>query len=224
MVLDIEENWADALNGIGAGHAESARMKRAGADVSSSAVVVYELYEAEVLEIPHLSSLAQMHRGLCLLCLCLGFGMAFSGTFKRCRALLEEHGVSVTDPVADSDPKGAAYDAYSLQVGGKQCAYRTAKITPTKNGAFVTCWKRPDGGAIVPLTAEDLHTLFVAVEEAGNFGMFVFPAQDLLSKGILSGGKKGSSVVRVAGLFNFWFRMFCSFSLTVFISWCKSEN
>ncbi|CAJ1376518.1 unnamed protein product [Effrenium voratum] len=138
-----------------------------------------------------------MHRGLCLLCLCLGFGMAFSGTFKRCRALLEEHGVSVTDPVADSDPKGAAYDAYSLQVGGKQCAYRTAKITPTKNGAFVTCWKRPDGGAIVPLTAEDLHTLLVAVEEAGNFGMFVFPAQDLLSKGILSGGKKGKLSFRV---------------------------
>ncbi|OLP85932.1 hypothetical protein AK812_SmicGene33024 [Symbiodinium microadriaticum] len=127
-------------------------------------------------------------------------GMAFSGVFARCQKVLDEHGVTVTSgPVVDADPKNAAYDACSLGLAGKQCAYRSAKITPTKNGAFVTCWKRPGGkGPIVPFSAGDLQALLVAVEEAGNFGFFVFPAEDLLKQGILAGsGRKGKLSFRV---------------------------
>ncbi|CAK9106897.1 unnamed protein product [Durusdinium trenchii] len=128
--------------------------------------------------------------------------MSFSSAaFRRCRKLLESAGIEVGEPVVDVDPKNAAYDACSLRLGGKPCCYRTAKITPTKNGAFVTCWKRPGGkGPIVPFTPEDLHALLVAVEEGSKFGFFVFPAKDLLKQKILSkesGGEKGKLSFRV---------------------------
>ncbi|CAE7225102.1 unnamed protein product [Symbiodinium sp. CCMP2592] len=140
---------------------------------------------------------------LCLAAQTLWCGMAFSSAvFTRCQKLLDEHGVTVTSgPVADADPKNAAYDACSLALAGKHCAYRSAKITPTKNGAFVTCWKRPGGkGSIVPFSVGDLQALLVAVEEAGNFGFFVFPAEDLLKQGILAApgsGRKGKLSFRV---------------------------
>ena len=135
-----------------------------------------------------------------LICSLRNFQMAFSSVaFTRCQKLMERAGIKITAPVVDPDPKNAAYEACSLDLGDKHCAFRTAKITPTKNGAFVTCWKRPGGnGPIVPFTSEDLDALLVAVEEAGNFGFFVFPAEDLQQQNILqSPGKKGKLSFRV---------------------------
>lgn len=148
----------------------------------------------------------QVNFGVCLLCF-VGYNflpgipaMSFSTpAFNRCCESLEGAGIAVGKATADVDPKNAAYDACWLDLGGNQCAYRTAKITPTKNGAFVTCWKRPGGkGPIVPFNPGDFCALVVAVEETGNFGFFFFPAEELLTQKILEeGGKKGKLSFRV---------------------------
>lgn len=149
-----------------------------------------------------------MLRSVGVLCLTLGFIlsdcgvdiMSFSAAFRRCRKMMEGAGIEVTaEPIVDTDPKNSAYEACSLDLAHKHCAYRSAKITPTKNGAFVTCWKRPGGkGPIVPYTSEDLDVLLVSVEEGGKFGFFAFPAQDLQKQDILqSSGKKGKLSFRV---------------------------
>ncbi|MDQ0634290.1 hypothetical protein QFZ40_002199 [Arthrobacter pascens] len=72
-------------------------------------------------------------------------------------------------------------------LGKEQWRIRTARITPTKSGAFVAVWKRDEGGSIRPFTAdESMSGLLVFVEEQERFGVFQFTPAHLISLGYVS--------------------------------------
>eukprot|EP00927_Polykrikos_kofoidii_P060798 TRINITY_DN55708_c0_g1_i1.p1 TRINITY_DN55708_c0_g1~~TRINITY_DN55708_c0_g1_i1.p1 ORF type:complete len:231 (+),score=17.52 TRINITY_DN55708_c0_g1_i1:116-808(+) len=118
-----------------------------------------------------------------------------------CEKLVKPAGLTITQgPTPDPDPKGTAYEACALHLDGVPAEYRTAKITPTKNGAFVTCWRRHrPGGDIVPFSHTDgVKVLIVAVSEQEHFGCFVFTQSELFVRGIFaSENKKGKLAFRV---------------------------
>ncbi|RQO75779.1 MepB domain containing protein [Pedobacter sp. KBW06] len=91
------------------------------------------------------------------------------------------------------------YGACSLALNGLALRFRTAKITPTKTGQFVTLWKRKGSGPIEPYQSSDELDLFLVTTRKGErFGHFVFPKSALIKQGILSNnGKEGKRAIRV---------------------------
>lgn len=91
------------------------------------------------------------------------------------------------------------YNACQLLLNEKKALFRTAKITPTKTGQFVTLWKRIPKGPIAPFTIEDNFDLVIINTETENhFGQFVFPKSILIEKGIFSTAlKEGKRAIRV---------------------------
>ena len=70
--------------------------------------------------------------------------------------------------------------------------YRLAKITPTKNGQFVTLWKRKPKGPIQPYDESDkIDIVIVNVIKNNHQGVFIFPAEILVEKNIFSVKNKG---------------------------------
>lgn len=49
-----------------------------------------------------------------------------------------------------SGPESSEYGAFIFSLNTIQIEFRVAKITPTKNGHFVTLWKRSEKGPIAP--------------------------------------------------------------------------
>ena len=47
-----------------------------------------------------------------------------------------------------SEPENSEYGAFNLSLNAIQIDFRVAKTTPTKNGHFVTLWKRIEKGPI----------------------------------------------------------------------------
>lgn len=91
------------------------------------------------------------------------------------------------------------YCACSFQLNEKCIHYRQSKITPTKNGQFVTLWQRSPEGITVPMdSADDLDFVFITSRKGNDLGQFIFPKFILQEKGILSitgkGGKRGFRV------------------------------
>lgn len=91
------------------------------------------------------------------------------------------------------------YNACQLLLNEKKALFRTAKITPTKTGQFVTLWKRIPKGPIAPFAIEDNFDLVIINTETENhFGQFVFPKSILIEKGIFStASKEGKRAIRV---------------------------
>lgn len=91
------------------------------------------------------------------------------------------------------------YGACHFEIDDKKVLFRSAKITPTKTGQFVTLWKRIGNGPILPFDQEDPIDLFiVSVRTPNHFGAFIFPKSILCEKGIIShGGKEGKRAMRV---------------------------
>lgn len=84
------------------------------------------------------------------------------------------------------------YGACIFELNKQRIKFRVAKITPTKNGQFVTLWKRIGKGPILPYDLEDPFDLFViSVRKEQRLGHFVFPKLLLREKGILSNKQKG---------------------------------
>ncbi|MEP6803183.1 MAG: MepB family protein [Flavobacterium sp.] len=102
-----------------------------------------------------------------------------------------------TEPQREAE--SADYDAYHFQLNGKNICYRTAKITPTKTGQFVTLWKRNVMGIIAPFDSLDtIDFVIVNVRKNGLLGQFIFPKDILLEKGIFSTEfKEGKRATRV---------------------------
>lgn len=99
----------------------------------------------------------------------------------------------------EAEPESADYGACRLVMSGRSLLFRVSKITPTKQGQFVTCWKRVDNGPIQPFDSSDpVDFLIVSCRSRQNFGQFVFPNRVLREKGIVSddskGGKRGIRV------------------------------
>ena len=97
------------------------------------------------------------------------------------------------------EPESAEYGACTFHLNNLNIRFRTAKITPTKIGQFVTLWKRSASGITAPYDSSDSVDFFViSVRNTDNFGQFVFPKSVLCEKGIFSinghGGKRGVRV------------------------------
>ena len=91
------------------------------------------------------------------------------------------------------------YSAYRFLLNDKNICYREAKITPTKTGQFVTLWKRNKSGTIEPFDYSDsIDFVIVNVRKEQNWGMFIFPKNILLEKGVFSTqNKEGIRATRV---------------------------
>ncbi|UXP31235.1 MepB family protein [Reichenbachiella agarivorans] len=91
------------------------------------------------------------------------------------------------------------YNACRFELNDKKVVYRSAKITPTKTGQFVTLWKRDPKGSIQPLDGSDtLDLIIILTKKDKNLGLFIFSKSILIEKGILNtpnkGGKRGFRV------------------------------
>ncbi|WP_286590100.1 MepB family protein [Sphingobacterium sp. N143] len=97
------------------------------------------------------------------------------------------------------DQECAPYFGFSFQLGGWNIKFRKAKITPKKNGQFVTLWKRDAQHQTVPYAAADKFDFYlIAAAQGTKFGCFIFPKQLLISQQVLTtGGKNGKRGFRV---------------------------
>ena len=98
-----------------------------------------------------------------------------------------------------TEKESADYEACTFRLDQFQVVSRTAKITPTKIGQFVTLWKRIGQGPIQPFDTTDNFDICVinTLSDLG-VGQFIFPKEVLLKHGILSSltkeGKRGFRV------------------------------
>lgn len=95
--------------------------------------------------------------------------------------------------------EGSEYLACSFKINNKTVQYRHAKITPTKNGQFVTIWKRVAQKPIQPYDSSDkIDFVVVTVKTKNHFGQFVFPKSALIKHGVFSmNGEGGKRAIRV---------------------------
>ncbi|GAB2733114.1 hypothetical protein GCM10027038_34460 [Arthrobacter bambusae] len=117
--------------------------------------------------------------------------------FKRFIDLTPAH--ADAQPFIQVEEQSSDYESGVASIGEEQWRIRTARITPTKPGAFVAVWKRGDGGSTRPFTTdESMSGLLVFVEEKERFGVFQFTAAHLSSLGYvrsdLHPGKRGFRV------------------------------
>lgn len=95
--------------------------------------------------------------------------------------------------------ESSEYAACTFQLEYKRIIYRIAKITPTKNGQFVTIWKRNKEGITAPFDLSDeLDFIIISARSGDHFGQFIFPKQVLADKAIITqNGKIGKRGIRV---------------------------
>jgi hypothetical protein len=91
------------------------------------------------------------------------------------------------------------YFAQKCKLNEKNITFRTAKITPTKTGFFVTIWKRNQQGTIEPFNIiDDIDLFIISARKDENFGIFIFPKRILhVNKIISSKLQKGKLGIRV---------------------------
>jgi hypothetical protein len=103
----------------------------------------------------------------------------------------------MTPPLFEQESK--EYGACNFTLNNLNILYRTAKITPTKIGQFVTLWKRKENRAIQPFESTDpIDLVFISVKKDSSFGLFIFTRSILIEKGIITHlnkeGKRGFRV------------------------------
>jgi len=97
------------------------------------------------------------------------------------------------------ESEGKEFDACKFELNGMKIICRSSKTTPKKIGQFVTFWNRNENGITVPYNKTDQIDFYVInVKAENNFGQFVFPKSELITKGIISterkDGKRGFRV------------------------------
>ncbi|GEN72746.1 MepB family protein [Chryseobacterium lathyri] len=99
----------------------------------------------------------------------------------------------------EEDIETQEYSGCSLGLNQLNIKFRTAKITPTKTGQFVTIWKRNEKGETAPFDSNDLFDFYLISASTDNDkGIFIFPKEVLIEKGILSHDQKiGKRGIRV---------------------------
>jgi hypothetical protein len=91
-----------------------------------------------------------------------------------------------------TEAEGKEYKACQFQLNGLKIICRNAKITPKKNGQFVTFWRRDEDGITEPFHERDEIDFYVInVAKQDRFGQFVIPKSVLIEKGVMSSTKKG---------------------------------
>ncbi len=91
------------------------------------------------------------------------------------------------------------YFAHTFRLNHKNIKFRTAKITPTKTGQFVTIWKRNEKGITEPFNIlDEIDFYIIATKKETKFGVFIFSKAILDENKILSNktrnGKRGIRV------------------------------
>jgi len=106
------------------------------------------------------------------------------------------------------EKESSDYDAYTFDINNAKVVFRSAKVTPTKTGQFVTLWKRIGNGPIMPFDSTDaIDFVVISVKAINHYGQFVFPKSVLLRHGIFTTAcKDGKRAIRV------------------YPSWDKTEN
>lgn len=104
--------------------------------------------------------------------------------------------LKLTDFVEEQESK--EYHACKFSIASKKVFYRVSKITPKKVGQFVTFYQRNDKGIIAPFFEDEPVDYFMVHLRYKETGVFVFPKEELIKRGILSTKKKeGKRAFRV---------------------------
>ena len=112
------------------------------------------------------------------------------------KILLKIGDFEITQPIIESE--SSEYGACTFVLNNLNIRFRTAKITPTKTGQFVTLWKRINRGPIQPFDSSDSIDLFIiSTKKDSLFGYFIFPKSVLINKQIVSDKKEGKRAIRV---------------------------
>ena len=114
--------------------------------------------------------------------------------FEQINAKLSEANLIATDFILEKESQ--EYDACRFKIKERQFHFRKAKVTPKKEGLFVTFWKRIPSGIIAPFDEhDDFNFLIISVETEMDSGWFLFPKDILLKRNIISTplkeGKRG---------------------------------
>jgi hypothetical protein len=110
--------------------------------------------------------------------------------------LFDNCNFEITQPIPEAE--SSEYGACTFTLNNLNILFRTAKITPTKTGQFVTLWKRINQGPIQPFHSTDPIDLFiVSTRKDDKFGMFIFPKSILINKEIVTDKKEGKRAIRV---------------------------
>lgn len=82
------------------------------------------------------------------------------------------------------DEESEEYDACDFILNNQKIKYRRAKTTPTKDGKFVTLWKRTIEGPIAPYDAQDEFDSVIIIYSELEY--FSFPKDVLIKNRIIS--------------------------------------
>ncbi|OPC06502.1 hypothetical protein BAS09_02680 [Elizabethkingia ursingii] len=114
--------------------------------------------------------------------------------------LLKENGLKISMLIEDSECE--EYFGYNFQLNHYNIKFRKAKVTPKKNGQFVTLWRRNTDKQTEPFHYNDSFDFYIiATEYHEKSGYFIFPKSLLAEKQILTSdsreGKRGFRVYPV---------------------------
>lgn len=100
---------------------------------------------------------------------------------------------------AEEDAECKEYSGMNFTLNQLNIKFRTAKITPTKTGQFVTLWKRNEQKETIPFKSSDRFDFYlVSTSKENNAGIFIFSKEILAKKGILThAGKEGKRGFRI---------------------------
>ena len=117
--------------------------------------------------------------------------------FNNLKNAFSTSGFEVTYFTTETESK--EYEACNFKIKDFKIYFRKAKITPIKEGQFITFWKRIPSGIIAPFDEkDDFDFLMVSVESENESGYFVFPKYVLITKKIISTSiKEGKRAFRV---------------------------
>ena len=117
--------------------------------------------------------------------------------FEKIKKTFHSAALICTDFTLEAESQ--EYDALHFLVNQIKIHYRKAKITPKKEGLFVTFWKRIPSGIIAPFDeTDDFRFLIVAVEKENDSGYFLFPKSILVAQKIVSTPtKEGKRAFRI---------------------------
>lgn len=117
---------------------------------------------------------------------------------KKIEHLLWETNQSHISNVVE-DLASKAYLGYQFESNAQTFIFRKSKITPKKNGQFVTLWKRNANNESEPYCDnDDVDFYMILSQENEQWGIFLFPKNELIKRHILSTklkeGKRGFRV------------------------------
>ncbi len=96
----------------------------------------------------------------------------------------------------NKEKKSLVYSSCQYLINNKNSLFRVSKITPKKNGQFVTIWKRNQQNIIVPYeNIDQIDFVIILTADINNLGCFIFTNEILTKQNIFSSltseGKRG---------------------------------